>query len=146
MGDQETLACVKNPKYHEGFLTMCPTYTFINRADGLFNKDMGFQKDYAAILSSAYLIDVLINKYLTNPEEEGHYILTKLGLLHSSGEKSGHEKYMEQLVLLLSDTVKKSFKNRFFSDIEQEFLAGSFTEEELASGELKKIPKSEKKE
>ncbi|MCM1230063.1 MAG: hypothetical protein NC489_08020 [Ruminococcus flavefaciens] len=86
-GDQCTTVSVMNPKYHPLFITMDPTYAFVNRSNGKFNKGMGFMKDYAAILSTAWEYDVAYNNYLMDPEEDTFEIARKLGILNSSGEE-----------------------------------------------------------
>lgn len=74
-----------NPKYHPLFIVMAPTYAFINRSNGKFNKGMGFMKDYAAIMSVAWDYDVAYDNYLNNPEEDTYDVAAKLGILNSSG-------------------------------------------------------------
>lgn len=85
-GDQCTTVSVMHPKYHPLFITMVPTYAFVNRANGRFNRGMGFMKDYSAILSTAWDYDVAYNAYLNNPEEDTYAVAAKLGLMNSSGE------------------------------------------------------------
>lgn len=79
-GDQVTLLANKNPKYHQYFLTMCPTYAFIDRANGKFNTAMGLKKDYAAILSYAYDIDRAVDAFLCNPEADSYETMKSLGI------------------------------------------------------------------
>lgn len=79
-GDQLTLLANKNPKYHEIFMTMCPTYAFIDRANGKFNSAMGLKKDYAAIFSYAYDIDKAIDNFLCNPEADSYETMKELGI------------------------------------------------------------------
>lgn len=74
-----------NPKYHPLFITMVPTYAFINRSNGRFNKAMGFMKDYSAILGVAWDYDVAYDNYLKDPEADTYEVAKKLGLLDSSG-------------------------------------------------------------
>ena len=85
-----------NPKYHPLFITMDPTYAFINRSNGKFNKAMGFMKDYAAILSVAWDYDVAFDNYMSNPEEDTYEVAQKLGILGPSDEED------EQLALELN--------------------------------------------
>ena len=86
-GDQCTTVSVMNPKYHSLFITMVPTYAFINRSNGRFNKGMGFMKDYAAILSTAWEYDTVFDNYLTNPDDDTYEMARKLGLLDPSGDE-----------------------------------------------------------
>ena len=85
-GDQCTTVSVMNPKYHPLFITMDPTYAFINRSNGKFNKAMGFMKDYAAILSVAWDYDVAFDNYMSNPEEDTYEVAQRLGILGPSDE------------------------------------------------------------
>lgn len=85
-GDQCTQVAVKNPKYHEHFMNLCPTYAFIDRADGRFNRAMGFKKDYAALISAGYDIDSAIDSYLNNPDENSDENLKAYGLDRSDNE------------------------------------------------------------
>lgn len=129
MGDQETLASVKNPKYHPIFLPMCPTYTIIDRANGKFNKAMGFKKDIIAILSSAWEIDQAINKYLTDPDAESDEEMKLLGLvtgfMHETTDEE-KEKYLNTIVSILTE-IAPSFRKRFFSDESAELLKEYYT-------------------
>ena len=79
-GDQLTYAANKNPAFHKHFLTMCPSYAFVDRSTGYFNRSMGFEKDYAAILSVLWSISMTMENYFENPCEETHNALVKAGL------------------------------------------------------------------
>lgn len=61
-------------------MTMCPTYAFIDRANGKFNSAMGLKKDYAAIFSYAYDIDKAIDSFLSNPEADSYETMKELGI------------------------------------------------------------------
>lgn len=69
-GDQLSLISVQDPNFHPMFMTMCPTYTFIDRANGKFNSNMSFKREYSALISAAWEIDKIYDQYLSNPEAE----------------------------------------------------------------------------
>ncbi len=79
-GDQYTIFCIKDPRFHRLFQPMNSTYAFIDRSNGKFNSGMGFKKDYAAILVSAWDIDSLYDSYLRNPYMDTEEALASLGL------------------------------------------------------------------
>ena len=81
---QLTYIAVKDPQFHRLFLTMCPTYAFINRATGTFNKAMGLSKDYIAIISAMWFIDGSVTSYLDNLDEDKMQILKAIGIDISS--------------------------------------------------------------
>ena len=47
-------------------MTMCPTYTFIDRANGRFNDNMTFKREYAALISAAWEIDKAYDQFLSD--------------------------------------------------------------------------------
>lgn len=69
-GDQLTYIAIKDPAFHRLFLTMCPTYAFIDRANAKLNRAMGFKKDYAALVSAAWEIDTQYDQYLTSVDQD----------------------------------------------------------------------------
>lgn len=69
-GDQLSFIAVNDPNFHGMFMTMCPTYTFIDRANGKFNSNMTFKREYSALISAAWEIDKVYDQYLSNPESE----------------------------------------------------------------------------
>ncbi len=69
-GDQLSFIAVNDPAFHPMFMTMCPTYTFIDRANGKFNSNMSFKREYSALISAAWEIDKIYDQYLSNPEAE----------------------------------------------------------------------------
>ena len=114
-GDQLTTAGCKNPIYHKLFLTMCPTYAYIDRADGRFNRAMGFAKDYSATIAAAWDIDTAYDRYLTNPDPDTDDMLRKIGLEWSLDNPEIEPDRNEIVKTLLSDDTKGSFKDRYVS-------------------------------
>lgn len=97
-------------------MTMCPTYAFIDRADGRFNRAMDFKKDYSALVAAAWDIDTAYESYLMNPCEETYDVVQKMGLnIDDKGEndKASHEKYMAG-VRKLMEMKPGGFRDRFF--------------------------------
>lgn len=60
---------------------MCPTYAFIDRANAKFNGAMSFSKDYPAIISAAWELDLMINRYLNDPDADSMEFLQKFGIM-----------------------------------------------------------------
>lgn len=114
-GDQETAVGCKNAKYHRYFLTMCPTYAFIDRADGKFNRAMGFKKDYAALLSSAWDIDTAYSQYLMDPEAEAYDVMKSMGLGYF-GSGDDYKKSAHVIATLSDSDVKDSIFKAQFAD------------------------------
>ena len=89
-GDQLSFIAVNDPEFHKLFMTLCPTYTFIDRSNGKFNDNMTFKREYAALISAAWEIDKVydwVYSFLENGGKKGveyFYIfsktLTSLGL------------------------------------------------------------------
>lgn len=98
-GDQMTSAGCKNPKYHPLFITMCPTYAFIDRADGKFNRAMDFKKDYSALIAAAWDIDTAYESYNLNPCQETEEVLNQMGLNYNYNrtDRDSQERYMKQV-------------------------------------------------
>lgn len=69
-GDQLSFIAQNDPNFHGLFMTMCPTYTFIDRANGKFNSNMSFKREYCALISAGWEIDKVYDQYLSNPEAE----------------------------------------------------------------------------
>lgn len=94
---------------------MCPTYTFIDRANGRFNSAMGFQKDYAAIISAAWIIDEAFDNYLTHPDEDSTEIMKKLGIDDSMDQEAVEERtnIMRKLAKVPVDNI---FRKRYCGD------------------------------
>ena len=114
-GDQLTYAAVKDPRYHPLFLTMCPTYAFIDRANARFNSAMGFKKDYAAILSAAWDIDVAYDQFLNNPDDTTYEALRALGL-EGEMEESASESRKTLLLRLLKEKKTNKYRQRYVGD------------------------------
>lgn len=111
----------KDPIFHQFFMTMCPTYTFIDRANGKFNKGMSFKREYIALMSHAWEIDQLYEKYNNDPEatgEEMHHILG-LGCPLDDPE---HDAYKEALDMICDVDKDNHFRRRFFGDATPEEL------------------------
>ena len=73
-------------------MTMCPTYSFLDRADARFNRGMDFKKDYAAIISYAWDIDMAIARYRENPTEETYNALLQYGLWDVTNEEGNKKR------------------------------------------------------
>lgn len=67
---QLSFISVNDPSFHEMFLTMCPTYTFIDRANGKFNSNMSFKREYGALVSAGWMIDQTYEKCGNDPSGE----------------------------------------------------------------------------
>lgn len=68
-------------------MTMCPSYAFIDRADGKVNGAMDFKKDYSGLISAAWDIDTKYDAFLNNPEEDSYTVLKSMGLIdYAPGE------------------------------------------------------------
>lgn len=111
-GDQCTTAGCRNPKYHKFFITMCPTYAFIDRADGRFNRAMGFMKDYSALISAAWDIDSAYHQFLISPDADSYEALHELGLdpMYSADEDGRREVLLRRLY---SDETSGRFKEQY---------------------------------
>lgn len=103
---------VKDSRYHPLFITMCPTYAFIDRADGKFNRAMDFKKDYSALIAAAWDIDTAYDQFLSNCEAEHYDILKRMGL--DDVENSAAREKREQVFrMLLSGKVSGTFRDRY---------------------------------
>ena len=111
-GDQLTGVASKNAKYHPLFITMCPTYAFIDRADGRFNRAMDFKKDYSALIAAAWDIDTVYDSYLTNPEAEVYNIMQQMGLDEVTNDLA-RDKRKHMFDLLASGQITGKFRDRF---------------------------------
>lgn len=107
-GDQETYMSVKSPTYHPLFITMCPTYAFIDRADGKFNRAMDFKKDYAALVAAAWDIDTRYDKYLTDPDADSYDSMRALGLDSVTTKES-----LQQRDELIRDIISGKITGKF---------------------------------
>ena len=102
---------MKDPRYLKYFMTLCPTYHFLDRADSYYARSMQFEKDYAAILSSAWDIDTALNDFITTPDADTSDLMHMLGL----DEKDDAMKEVKLRRLLESNLTKGSFKERYTS-------------------------------
>lgn len=120
-GDQLTYAAVLDPKFHELFLPMCPTYAFIDRSTGYFNSAMGLKKDYAAILSKLSTIDKVINQYLNDPEANSYERMRMHGIdndQYNSEEDLEKCRARRDLLLNSINNAPVTFRRRMLCDTE----------------------------
>lgn len=91
---------------------MCPSYAFIDRADGRVNRAMDFKKDYSGLISAAWDIDNAYDRYLNNPEEDSYDLIKKLGLDEEISKKSAEVR--NQLIRdIIEEKITGSFADRF---------------------------------
>lgn len=112
-GDQCTLVLVSSETYHPLFMPMVPTYAFIDRANGKFNRAMDFQKDYAAIISAAYDIDRKYDQFLTDPDADSYEALRSVGIDVSSSSEDMIEKRNKLIRDIMDGKITGSFSERF---------------------------------
>lgn len=117
-GDQESYAANKDPIFHQFFLTMCPTYTFIDRANGKFNRGMGFKREYIAMMSHAWEIDQLYDRYNRDPESTGEEMRAVLGI--GCGPEDEVDEFREAMSLICDVDKDNAFRKRFFGDASAE--------------------------
>lgn len=107
--------------YHRLFMTMCPTYAFIDRANAKMNRAMDFKKDYSALISAAWDIDTRYDDYLNNPEAGTYQRLEDLGL-SPVGTDDADEYTMEArrdlIERIVSGKIVGSFASRYGGKIE----------------------------
>lgn len=116
-GDQCTLIATKDREFHKYFLNMCPTYTFIDRANGKYNKAMDFKKDYAALITYMWELDRSCDRYLNNPDESSYNTLVDYGINPNEVEEEDQEK-REELLRAITTKLDKShpFRKRYVDD------------------------------
>ena len=91
---------------------MCPSYAFIDRADGRVNRAMDFKKDYSGLISAAWDIDNAYDRYLNNPEEDSYDLIKQLGLDEETSKKSAEVR--NQLIHdIINEKITGSFADRF---------------------------------
>lgn len=91
---------------------MCPSYAFIDRADGRVNRAMDFKKDYSGLISAAWDIDNAYDRYLNNPEEDSYDLIKQLGLDEETSKKSTEVR--NQLIRdIINEKITGSFADRF---------------------------------
>ena len=90
-------------------MPLCPTYHYIDRADGGYARSAQFEKDYAAILSSAWDIDTAISRYVETPDADTSELLHLLGI--DENRDSEYERRFRRLIN--SDLIKGSWKDRY---------------------------------
>lgn len=117
-GDQLTLLSCKDPMFHKYFLTMCPTYTFIDRANGKFNGAMDFKREYSALVAAGWEIDQAYDRYLKDPDEDSYDHLVKLGLVDHEENRDTMKQRNELISYMVQHLDKKNlFRKRFVNDI-----------------------------
>ena len=116
-GDQLTYCAVKDPVFHPYFLNMCPTYAFIDRANGHFNTSMEFKKDYAAILSYGWDIDNALDAYLSNSDADAYELLGKLGVATTEVNENAIERRRDLLTTLMNASKDNKFRKRFVPEL-----------------------------
>lgn len=104
-GDQMTFMKA-DKEDHPYLLEICPTYFFIDRITGKFNRMMGFNKDYAAILETIWSIGSACEEYAKNPSDESYHMLTEVH--HVSSPHS----LDERTSMLIDDNFDPIYKNR----------------------------------
>lgn len=107
-GDQLSFIVQNDPNFHGMFMTMCPTYTFIDRANGKFNSNMSFKREYSALISAAWEIDKVYDNYLSNPEAE----TSPENILGISTEY--RKEALENFIISYRNVIKSA---TFFSDV-----------------------------
>lgn len=108
---------MKDPELHKYFLTMCPTYTFIDRANGKFNGAMDFKREYAALMSYGWELDSACSRYLNSPDENTMAELEAYGIISSDDDSSYQDQY-NHMYEYLRDYVSDEhpFKQRFMDN------------------------------
>ena len=96
-------------------MPMVPTYAFIDRANGKFNRAMDFKKDYAAIISAAYDIDRKYDQYLTDPDADSYEALRSVGIDTSSSSEDVIEQRNKLIRDIMDGKITGSFGERFSS-------------------------------
>lgn len=95
---------------------MCPTYTFIDRANGRFNGAMSFKREYAALLSAMWDIDTAYDKYLTDPDANAEDFYQRFGLV--TKDEDGFDARDEILKKLLDVKKSNRFRQKYIGDVE----------------------------
>lgn len=100
---------IKDRRFLRYFMPLCPTYHYIDRADGMYARAMQYEKDYAAILSAAWEIDGAIDRYLRDPDQDNAELMHLLGI----DEQAKDDAELKLRKLLDSSLTKGSFKERY---------------------------------
>lgn len=95
-------------------MTLCPTYTFIDRSNGKFNENMTFKKDYAALISAAWEIDKAYDQWLNSVDGNAEELnpSVKLGLAYDTDTDGIHDS-IEERKKLLKKIIKLDSDNEF---------------------------------
>lgn len=113
-GDQLTIYMPKDSEFHKYFLTMCPTYTFIDRANGKYNEAMAFKREYVALIACGWEDDKLYDRYLTSPNEENYNLLVDHGIISGEDTEYSKEKKAELMKFMAENIDKKHpFRERY---------------------------------
>ena len=107
-------------KYHPLFQTLCPTYAFLDRADGMFNRSMSFAKDYAALISAAWDIDTAYHEaWIPDDDDDvensihSREKLDRLLGYNTLHSKEAEEKRAKMFKLLYNPNVESWWKSRY---------------------------------
>lgn len=114
-GDQLSFIAVKDPTFHKYFMTMCPTYGFIDRANGLLNRGMDFKREYTALISAAWDIDRAYDRFLTDPEADIEKYVNVVGF--DSGDPNALKQRDELLKTLAKASKDNNIRKRFLGDM-----------------------------
>ena len=107
----------KDSEFHKYFLTMCPTYTFIDRANGKYNEAMSFKREYVALIAYAWEIDRLYDRYLTNPIEETYDTLLEYGIVTEEDTEYSKERQAELIRFMCQNIDREHpFRKRYIND------------------------------
>lgn len=98
-------------------MTMCPTYGFIDRANGLLNRGMDFKREYSAILSAAWDIDRSYDRYLTDPEADAEKFINVVGF--GSGDPSSLKRRDDTLRALAKTNKNNNVRKRFLGNMSE---------------------------
>lgn len=95
-------------------MTLCPTYTFIDRSNGKFNDNMTFKREYAALISAAWEIDKAYDQWLSSVDTDADEInpSVKLGLATDTDYDGVHDA-IEARKKLLKKVISLDKDNEF---------------------------------
>lgn len=116
-GDQLSIYMPKDSEFHKYFLTMCPTYTFIDRANGKYNEAMSYKREYVALLACGWEDDKVCDRYLTSPSEENYNALVDRGIISEEDSEYSKEKQTELFKFMAENIDRKHpFRERYIDD------------------------------
>lgn len=94
-GDQMTFALM-HERDHAYLLPLCPTYYLVNRIDGKFDRTMGFNRDYAAILTMLWDMGVACKNFAENPCDDTYDTLTNYRISNPYLAEFDNENYVKK--------------------------------------------------